>query len=670
MEKLFHYLKADHAVLARRVRQCLAIAVDSCFLLLSLWSAFALRLGEWYVPTPQIAALFLLAPLVGVPIFIRFGLYRAIIRYAGFRALVAVSQAVAVYGVAWALLALLSRVPGVPRSAIFINVLMALLLIGGSRMVGRWWLTGASLWGERLGLAGREQARMKVVIYGAGSAGAKLAGALAHSTEFQPVAMVDDDPALHGKVLNGLEIHPPEHLSRLIRNERISEVLLAIPSVSRVQRSEVLARLEGFPVRVRTLPGIVEIAQGRVKVEDLRELDIVDLLGRDPVPPNEDLLRADICGKVVMVTGAGGSIGAELCRQIVLLRPRLLVLFEQGEFALYALEKELIELLHNAGGDGDEDEPAGEVRLVAMLGSVADGDRVRTVCSAFGVHTIYHAAAYKHVPMVEHNMTEGLRNNVFGTLRCAQAAMECGVGTFVLVSTDKAVRPSSVMGASKRLAEMVLQALSALPEAAGTRFTMVRFGNVLGSSGSVVPLFREQIRNGGPITVTHPDIIRYFMTIPEAAQLVIQAGAMGQGGDVFVLHMGEPVRIAELARRMIHLSGLQVRDHHNPAGDIEILFTGLRPGEKLYEELLIGDNVSSTEHPRILRAQEERLPWARLGQILDQMEEAIGRLEFERLRELLLEAVSGYTPQCGVVDNLHGLVAPHGRKPVMRSISA
>ncbi|NOR71358.1 MAG: NAD-dependent epimerase/dehydratase family protein, partial [Methylomarinum sp.] len=472
----------------------------------------------------------------------------------------------------------------------------------------------------------------------------QLASALECGREFKPVAFIDDDKLLHKQKVNGLRIYSITSLSYLIERHGVTDILLAIPSVTRARRGEIIRLLEPYPVHVRSMPGMSDIAQGKVTFDEIQEVDIADLLGRDAVEPDQALFHANIAGKVVMVTGAGGSIGSELCRQIILLQPAKVVLFELNEFALYSIDKELNQAVSVLGN-------ADQFEVVAILGSVADEVRVNKVCKAFNVQTIYHAAAYKHVPMVEHNPAEAIKNNVFGTLAIAQAAIAANVETFVLISTDKAVRPTNTMGATKRFAELVLQGLS-LNSGHNTRFTMVRFGNVLGSSGSVIPLFREQIARGGPVTVTDARIIRYFMTIPEAAQLVIQAGAMGQGGDVFVLDMGEPIRIVDLAKRMIHLSGLEIKDENHPDGEIEINFTGLRPGEKLYEELLIGDNISETVHCRIMRAEEEVIAWDVLDKRLQQLKLTIENDAFEGMRDILKESVSGFVPQCEVSDLL------------------
>lgn len=634
----------------------------------ALWLAFSLRLGEIYFPADDIPYLFLLAPLISVPIFIRFGLYNAIIRYIGFHALWTVIQAVSLYALLWGVLALLSGVDGLlPRSVILINWFVALMLVGGSRMLARWWLSGVNPLQRINSLNALRVDKKNVVIYGAGSAGIQLASALSFGSDYKPIAFIDDDRRLKNHQINGFRVHPFTYLGRLIEKHKVTDVLLAIPSASRSRRNKIVSMLEPYPVHVHTLPSIDELAQGKVKLDDIREVEIEDLLGRDPVSPDPELLHANISNKKVLVTGAGGSIGSELCRQIIHLEPDCIILFERSEYALYAIEKELKNLVKNIAENIDISVASGfkaksdkmvrsEVKILPVLGSVCDQSRVERVCNAYGVQTIYHAAAYKHVPLVESNPAEAIRNNVFGTLHAAQAAINTGVQTFVLISTDKAVRPTNTMGATKRFAELILQGLAQRVidnKHDVTRFCMVRFGNVLDSSGSVVPLFREQIANGGPVTVTHAKIIRYFMTIPEAAQLVIQAGAMGKGGDVFVLDMGEPVKIFELAKTLIHLCGLEVKNDEHPHGDIEIRFTGLRPGEKLYEELLIGDNVTQTEHSLIMRAEEEVLDWSKMQQFLDKFEEALRVCDQEKIRELLLEAVRGYKPQCNIEDMLY-----------------
>lgn len=617
--------------LPRVAKRLIALSVDLALCVLTVWLAYYLRLGEFVALSGSM--LWAVGASIGIalPIFIVSGLYRAIFRYSGWPALLAVARATGIYGLLYASIFTAIGVAGVPRTVGIIQPILLLLFVGASRAFARLWL------GDQYQSILRRAARPKVLIYGAGGAGRQLAAALANSHEMQVAGFLDDDDRLHGHVLNGQPIYNPADLLNLVGTLGIGYVLLAMPSIGRKRRNEILSHITSARVTVRTLPSLSDLAQGRVSVSDLQELDIDDLLGREPVAPNHILLARNILGKVVMVTGAGGSIGSELCRQILSVGPSTLLLIEQSEFALYGIHQELEEKL--AGG---------AVKLVPLLASVQDADRMHEIMSTWRPETVYHAAAYKHVPLVEHNPAEGVKNNVLGTLNTARAAMENGVTDFVLISTDKAVRPTNIMGASKRLAEMVLQALAA--NEPGTKFTMVRFGNVLGSSGSVVPRFRQQIRDGGPITLTHPEITRYFMTIPEAAQLVIQAGAMAKGGDVFVLDMGESVRIMDLARRMVELSGLTVRDEDHPDGDIEIEITGLRPGEKLYEELLIGDNPKPTNHSRIMKAHEELLPWAELEPRLQALDMALNVNDIGVIRQMLQQLVAGYVPNGEIVD--------------------
>ena len=613
----------------RPAKRVVVLSVDAALCVLTVWLAFYLRLGEWVRLAgdsywqPLWAVVVSLA--VALPIFVVNGFYRAIFRYSGLSALMTVMKAIAVYALLFASVFTAFGVDGVPRTVGLIQPMLLLLTVGASRMLARFWLGG--LYRNQLKMV----ALPRVLIYGAGNAGRQLAGAMANSHEMRVVGFLDDDDRLHGHVLNGLSIYSPADLPGLVNSLQVSTVLLAIPSVSRHRRNEMIAQMLRAHVQVRTLPAVSELAQGMVSTSDLRELDIDDLLGREPVSPNHILLGKNISDKVVLVTGAGGSIGSELCRQILAVAPTTLVLVEQSEFALYEIHQELAERTDNE-----------RTLLVPVLASVRDAQRLRDIMSDWKPDTVYHAAAYKHVPLVEHNPIEGIRNNTLGTLTAARIAAEEGVTDFVLISTDKAVRPTNVMGASKRLAEMALQALADTPSK--TRFSMVRFGNVLGSSGSVVPKFRRQIRDGGPITVTHPDMTRYFMTIPEAAQLVIQAGAMAKGGDVFVLDMGDPVKIFDLATRMIELSGLCVRSENNPDGDIEIEITGLRPGEKLFEELLIGNNPRPTSHPRIMKAHEEFLAWPVLQDKLQQLEALLDQRDVEGTKELMIELVAGYSP--------------------------
>lgn len=623
-------------ILPRSKKRVIVLLVDLLLLPLALWISFSLRLGVFYVPTGEILYLFLAVPFIAIPIFIPLGLYRAVIRYIGFLAMWAVVKAVSLYTLVCGIVVLLGAIPEFPRSVLLINWLVTLLLIGGTRALARWWLTG------NLNFRHDNENQRNVAIYGAGSAGIQIATALTGSPEFNPVAFIDDNRSLQGNYIHGMRVYSFSKLRHVIDDLSLQEVLLAMPSVPRSQRSKIITRLEPYALHVRTLPGMDDLASGKLKADDIREVGVNDLLGRTPVEPDAELLNANIQGKVVLVTGAGGSIGSELCRQIIKLEPAALVLYERSEHDLYLIERELLKTAQKMYPDQGN-------LITPILASVLDQKRMEAVCQAFGVETIYHAAAYKHVPMVEKNPSEAVRNNVFGTYRVAQAAINSGVETFVLISTDKAVRPTNTMGATKRFAEMILQEMARHREIK-TRFTMVRFGNVLGSSGSVIPLFRDQIRNGGPVTVTDAEITRYFMTIPEAAQLVIQAGAMGDGGEVFVLDMGEPVKILDMARRMIHLSGLQVKDDGNPEGDIEIVFTGLRPGEKLYEELIIGENDSPTQHPLIMSANEDSLGWNALQKYIADFELAVESNDVDYSRELLLGSVKGFAPQCDVAD--------------------
>lgn len=645
--------------LPRRHKRLLQVMTDIVLIWAALWLAFVVRLGidDLANPLTDHTWLFLCAPLVSIPLFIRFGLYRAVMRYFGNDALVAIIKAVTLSALILGFIIYWSsnHENVVPRSITFNYWWLSLILIGGLRLAMRQyflggWFTAAV---QHVPFASRDDGLPKVAIYGAGTAGNQLVAALRMDKVMRPVAFIDDDASLTDRVIAGLQVYHPEQLQRMIEDTNVQEILLAIPSSTRTRRREILNYLERFPLHVRTIPGFMDLASGKVKVDDIQEVDIADLLGRDAVPAQSDLLERCIVGQTVLVTGAGGSIGSELCRQILRQAPKTLLLFDHSEFNLYSILSELEQKVRIESLS---------VCVVPILGSVRNQAQLLDIMKTWRVDTVYHAAAYKHVPMVEHNITEGLLNNVIGTLHTAQAALQAGVDNFVLISTDKAVRPTNVMGSTKRLAEMTLQALSHelapvlfgdcgnVSQVNKTRFTMVRFGNVLGSSGSVIPLFYKQIKAGGPLTVTHPKITRYFMTIPEAAQLVIQAGSMGKGGDVFVLDMGEPVHIVELAEKMIHLSGFSVRSERNPVGDIAIEFTGLRPGEKLYEELLIGDNVLATGHPMIMSANEDHLPWDELKDALRALLEAAASDDFVRVRQLLRETVIGYAPEGEIVD--------------------
>lgn len=622
--------------LPRLVKRLIALGLDAGLCILAVWVAYYLRLGDWVTLAGDELQAVVVSLLVALPIFTTAGLYRAVFRYVNSDALITIAQAVFVYGAIYAAIFTAIGVPNVPRTVGLIQPGVLLLLVSSSRALGRYVLAGE--YRERL----RRHLKRNVVIYGAGKTGRQLAVAIRDSAQMRVVGFVDDARDLQGTVLNGLRVWPPSRLASLIDTLGVSEIILAMPGTDRPRRNEILSMLRPMVVSVRTLPPILDLAHGKLTVSDLQSLEIDDLLGREPVAPDLALLERTIRGRTVLVTGAGGSIGSELCRQIAAMKPSRLLLVEVSEFALYGIHRELSRYA----------EGASPIEIVPLLASVCDGARMRRIFDIWRPETIYHAAAYKHVPLVEHNIVEGVRNNVAGTAMCALLAREFQAANFVLVSTDKAVRPTNVMGASKRAAELVLQALAA--EEPSTRFAMVRFGNVLGSSGSVVPVFRQQIAEGGPITVTHREVTRYFMTIPEAAQLVLQAGAMAKGGEVFVLDMGEPVRILDLAHRMIELSGLRIRSANDPGGDIEIVISGLRPGEKLYEELLIGDNPTATEHPRIMMASEKFLPIERILAELAALEKMVGGQEAVAVREWLSELIPEYAPAEELVDWTYG----------------
>ena len=568
-------------------------------------------------------------PLIAIPVFIRIGLYRAVIRFIDQKIISVVVFGVTLSVLFMAFVAVMLHITPLSRAVFGFFWAGSILYVGASRFLARAWLLQADM----------AENAIRIAIYGAGKAGAQLATALRAGGEYVCIAFIDDNKSVQGSTIGGVKVFAPEVLKDLAERHDIREILLAMPSISKTRQKQVLDNLEPLKLKIKVTPSIQSLVNGELRVQDIREVEIEDLLGRDQVEPDTRLLSICITGKRVMVTGAGGSIGSELCRQILRQRPARLVLLEMSEYALYAIEQEL---------SGLRQQLKLEVEILPFLGSILDSAKLDRIFSTCEVETLYHAAAYKHVPLVEHNPAEGIRNNVFGTLSVAQAAMTARVKNFVLISTDKAVRPTNVMGATKRLAELILQACARRQQ--HTRFCMVRFGNVLGSSGSVVPLFRKQIMAGGPITLTHPEITRYFMTIPEAAQLVLQAGAMGEGGDVFVLDMGEPVRIIDLARRMVHLSGLEVKSETTPDGTIEIQHVGLRPGEKLYEELLIGDNVEGTSHPLIMRAQENELPWEQLQALLQDLQAACTAFDYPQIRALLLQIVAEYEPQCGIED--------------------
>ena len=609
---------------------------DSLLVVLILLLSFSIRLGYWYSPPEQLFWFVFGVPIIAIPIFRFFDLYRNIIQYVSFGALWDIVKASSIYALIWGVLIFMSAIDGVPRSVVIFNWVLSILFLVAMRIGARWFLYKLMSYHEKVEYKNQSK---NVLIYGAGFAGIQLMNALKYSSEYKPIGFIDDSKELQGNYIASMDVYSFEVISKIIKKFKVDEILIALPSIPRSKRIDIVNSLESYPVLVRMLPGVSELAGGKVSVGDLRKVKIKDLLGRDSATANPKLLSKNIFSKAVMVTGAGGSIGSELCRQILLFKPKLLVLYEMSELALYTIENELAGLVNN------------ETKIFPILGNVNNKERLKKVFKHFEVKTIYHAAAYKHVPMVEYNNSEGVDNNIFGTLNCSQAAIDCSVETFVLISTDKAVRPTNTMGATKRVAELILQALSSIQTT--TNFTMVRFGNVLDSSGSVIPLFKKQIKEGGPLTVTDKDVIRYFMTITEAVELVIQAGALGRGGDVFLLDMGDPVSIDTLAKKMISLSGLQLKDDLNPNGDIEIKYIGLRPGEKLFEELLVGVDSSRTDNPLIMRAEEEMISWDKLKLILEDLEKETSTCNQDKIRKLLMQLVPGYKPEKKIVDILY-----------------
>ena len=637
--------KMSYSKIKTRIfKQLILVLFDSLLLILLFEIAFSIRLGVFFgignypgilfVPEGTLIIYIFSAPIIAIPIFAKFGLYRTVIRFIDFKGLWAIIQSVSLFLIVFSTILFMVAAPfhpssqGVPRSVLLIYWLLMIVGLSSSRLFARWLLIKLTT----------KKNIQNVVIYGAGSAGRELSIALSQSDQYNPVALIDDTPALQKHRINGLEVVSPDNLGELIIKRKVMEILIALPSVSRIRRREIINSLEKYQLRVRSLPSVSELTEGSVEVSDLHVISIKDLLGRESVNSETNILSTNIKDKTVLVTGAGGSIGSELCSHIIKLKPKALVLFEVSEVSLYTTHKDLLKTEEN-------------INILPVLGSVKDKKRFDQILKRYSVNTIYHAAAYKHVPMVEFNYYEGINNNIFGTLNCAQAAVNNGIETFVLISTDKAVRPTNIMGVSKRFSELILQALSA--NQSKTKFTIVRFGNVLGSSGSVFPLFKEQINDGGPITVTHKDMTRYFMTKSEAVDLVIQAGSMGKGGDVFVLDMGEPVKILDLAKKMIRLSGLRLKENQLSEGDIEIKYTGLRPGEKLYEELLIGSNVSPTLNPKIMSANEDMVLWKDLKKILDDLEFTIDNFDQNRLRKLLIKSMPEYKPKSEVNDSFY-----------------
>jgi FlaA1/EpsC-like NDP-sugar epimerase len=614
----------------RPAKRLFVVAVDIIMAVLATWVAYSLRYETLHWPSDDQWWVYLLGPVLAVPIFARFGLYRAIFRYTGMDVLFVTGQAIALYALIRVLLLYWVKWPVFPLTLGVLQPIIFFVLIGSSRVLARYVLAGIGL--------GKEHYHGRMLIFGAGAAGVQTSSAMAITGHVKLLGFVDEDPAKIGQTINGVPVFSALQVPVLVRELGITDILLAIPSASRDRRNKIIQSLRTLPVHTRTLPGLADLTSGRVTVRDFRELDVEDLLGRAAVAPQAELLACSLFNQTILVTGAGGSIGSELCRQILLERPRRLLLLDHNEFGLYTLHRELQAWCHAQTSD---------VELVPLLASVANRQRLDWICAQYRPDTVYHAAAYKHVPMVECNPSEGIFNNVFGTLNMAQAAQAARVASFVLVSTDKAVRPTNLMGASKRMAELILQAMADRAGTHDTRFCLVRFGNVLGSSGSVVPMFREQLAQGGPLTITHPEVTRYFMTIPEAAQLVLQAAAMATGGEVFVLDMGEPVKILDLARRLVGLSGLQVRDATQPDGDIEFSFIGLRPGEKLYEELLIGDNPTATAHPRIMKAHEDFMAWPELIIQLEQLQQAARAENVVAIRQVLRACVHGFHDEVG-----------------------
>lgn len=621
--------------LSRFKKRIISLVIDTILIITSFFFAYWTRLGEITAfDNHQIWFALIGTLIVTLIAFVKLGLYRAVLRYISFKALAMIAIGALISSISLVLFSFFID-SFIPRTVPLIYFSYVFLLCGGVRMLVRYYI-GLLL----------DKDNDSVLIYGAGSNGRQLAVMLKHSYRYRIRGFIDDNVKLHGTYLLGNKIFSPNDISRLVQKYNVKLILLAIPSASCSKRKAIIDSLIPLKIKVQTIPDMEDILQGNAKIDELREVNIEDLLGREPVLPNKDLLQKNILHKAVMVTGAGGSIGSELCRQIILNEPDILILFEVSEFSLYSIHQELLEIAKKNN--------VVNTKIYPVLGNVQDIERLDRVLSHFSIDTIYHAAAYKHVPLVEYNMIEGVQNNVFGSYNVARCAAEHGVKSFVLISTDKAVRPTNVMGASKRMAELCLQALSEQLKDYQTCFSMVRFGNVLGSSGSVIPLFRKQILKGGPITITHPDIIRYFMTIPEAAQLVIQAGAMAKGGDVFILDMGEPVKIVDLAKNLVQLSGLSVKDENNPKGDVEITYTGLRPGEKLYEELLIGgDNVRKTSHPRIMTAEEVYLPFEQLSEILAELENSCRDANYMAIRQTLLNAPTGFKPTTEIVDVLY-----------------
>lgn len=608
----------------RLSKKILIIIADYVLLIASFWISLTIRANEFYIPTTETYFLIFLAPLLAIPIYYAFGLYSSLIRYSNYQSIIRIMISVSIYTLLWFLVVSASGIVKKPYDFLAINFLVVIFCTGGIRYIARWFLSI------------RYKHYTNSIIYGAGTSGIQLLSVINLSNDMKVIAFIDDDTGIQGQYIEGKKVHPAKHINKLIRKNNVDEILLAIPSLSRYDKYQLLQSLKQHQVIIRSLPGFSDLAQGKVSVSDLKRINIEDLLRREVREPIVRLLKYDIENKNVLVTGAGGSIGSELCRQIAKLNPKSLSLYDMSEASLYLIERELKEI-----------NPA--LNINAILDNVTSQLRVGQIIKNFEVNTIYHTAAYKHVPIVEKNISAAVKCNIFGTLSCINAALQNNVDCFVHISTDKAVRPTNVMGATKRFAELILQAKAREQKQENknkiTRISMVRFGNVLGSSGSVVPLFHEQIKKGGPVTVTDPKMVRYFMTIPEAAQLVIQAGALGKSGEIFLLDMGEEIHVLDLAKDMIQLSGMAVKDEENPNGDIEIIFTGIRPGEKLYEELLINSSSKKTTHEKIMMANEEAFDWDNLKGYISEISEALDQEDSNRINEIFLKTVTGYKPR-------------------------
>ena len=618
--------------LPRWLKTIIIMTSDYLMLVLSFWLSLSLRNNQLYIPTLETQFLILIGPFLALPVFYSFGLYQSIIRYSNERSVFIIIIASSLYTILWFCIVLLSGAVSQPYDFLFINWLITIFFVNGTRTIAKRVLRQSS--GKNI----------HALIYGAGAAGIQLLSAMKHSSEINIKGFLDDDSAIHGRYIEGKRVFDPKAIEQLLKKEKITEVLIAIPSAKRNTTRNIFNSLKKYPLTIRTLPSLNDMAQGRISISDLKKIKIEDLLRRPIRKPNQKLLSMNIKEKNVLVTGAGGSIGSELCRQIARLEPKLLVIYEMNEYALYLIERELMSM--NL-----------DVKIISILCDVKDKVRLEKFLNAYQIETVYHAAAYKHVPMVERNTISGIETNIFGTLSCIEASVNSGVENFVFISTDKAVRPTNIMGATKRFAELILQSFpqndSSSLKKEITKISIVRFGNVLGSSGSVIPLFRKQIEEGGPVTVTDPKIIRYFMTIHEAAQLVIQAGAMSSDSDIFVLDMGEPVGVYELAKDMIRLSGMTLKDSKNSNGEIEIIFTGLRPGEKLYEELLIDDSVQPTEHKKIMIAKDIGISWDILRDHILNLEKSLKHDDQNKIREVFLETVTGFRPEKEISDNLY-----------------